>query len=161
MQDFHSSQNLKQMLRSAVETPINIAQRSPWKELSPSELCFWTRLRWASWMWTWTTMWLIWASECWRPCVYIAETHVLCPYLSNLTKLTNQIETEILLQIQIQILLQKKILLQRPSWWHFKSPQTLLKLPNRATIELCKTHNKIKINSNGLMFSMYIWSYMI
>ena len=28
VQDFHSSQNLKQMLHSAVETPINIDQRS-------------------------------------------------------------------------------------------------------------------------------------
>ena len=92
----------------------------------------------------WTTR-LIWASECWRPCVYIAVTHVLCPYLSNLTKLTNQIEIEILPQIEIQIQM-KKILFQRPSWCHFESPQTLLKLPNRPTIELCKTNNKINSN---------------
>ena len=85
---------------------------------------FLTRLRWASWMWTWTTMWLIWASECWRPCVYIAETHVLCPYLSNLTKLTNQIETEILLQIQIKILSQKNTFTEPllVSFWMSSNP---------------------------------------
>ena len=49
VQDFHSSQNLKQMLRSAVETQSillkEVTSPCPWKELSPSELCFWAGRR--------------------------------------------------------------------------------------------------------------------
>ena len=113
-----------------------------------------TRLRWASWMWTWTTMSLIWASECWRPCVYIAETHVLCPYLSNLTKLTNQIETEILLQIQIQIHLQKNKYFYRDPLGVILSVLNLLETTEPGNYWIMQ--NTHKINSNSDVNALHI-----